>query len=482
MGRLIDLFRPVQTILPEVQAPGKKVGLLEKLMWTMAALGVYLVCSQLPLYGIGMAKNSDPFYIMRMILASSRGTLMELGISPIITSGMIMQLLQGAKIIDVDTRIHEDRALFNTANKALGFLITLGEALAYVLSGQYGDVRDLGAVTAILLVVQLTFAGVIVLVLDDLLSKGYGLGSGINLFIVTNICESFFWRCFSPTTFNVGKGTEFEGAIVATVHSTLFRPNKWRALTDALFRENLPNLTNVAATLLVFLVVIYLQGFKINITLKTRGQQRQYPIKLFYTSNMPIILLSALVGNLYFFSQVLATRYPNNLLFKLLGRWSDPGAGPSRPVGGLAYFISPPANFADVVADPIHALIYIAFMLGACAVFARTWVEISGTGPRQFLEQQKENGWEEVRVPRPFKSVYQIIPTAAAFGGMCVAALSVGADLLGAIGSGTGILMAVTIIYDLYESFATAAIEDVKVHPERRRLLSRFVDLERKTD
>jgi protein transport protein SEC61 subunit alpha len=55
-----------------------------------------LVCSQVPLYGITSSDSSDPLYWMRVILASNRGTLMELGICPIVTSGMIMQLLAGA--------------------------------------------------------------------------------------------------------------------------------------------------------------------------------------------------------------------------------------------------------------------------------------------------------------------------------------------------------------------------------------------------
>ena len=347
-----------------------------------------------------------------------------------------------------------DRRLYFAANKLLGMLITLGSALAYVLSGMYGDVRDLGAVTAILLIVQLSFAGMIVLTLDDLLQKGYGLGSGLNLFIVTNICESFFWRCFSPTTFNVGKGTEFEGAIIAALHGMLFKSHKWRALLDALFRENLPNLTNVFATVLVFLVVIYIQGFKIEVPLRTTVNQprgapgRTHSIKLFYTSNMPIILLSALVANVYFFSQVLYRRYPANILVKLLGRWSEPapGAPTSRPVGGLSYYISPPSTFAEVIVDPFHALFYMTFMLSACALFAKTWIEISGSGPRDVIAQLKQ-GQAEVKNANVYK-LSQMIPTAAAFGGMCVAALSILADLLGAIGSGTGILMAVSIIYE----------------------------------
>ena len=216
---------------------------------------------------------------------------MELGISPIITSGMILQLLSGAKIIDVDQNLKEDRQLFNAAQKTMGIIITTGQATMYVLSGMYGDVRSLGAVISILLIVQLFIAGIIVLMLDDLLGKGYGLGGGINLFIVTNICEGIIWRSFSPTTFNVGKGTEFEGAIVSLIHGLFTRPNKLSALREAFFRSNLPNVTNLLATVLVFLVVIYIQGFKVELATKSaavRGQQSSYPIKLFYTSNMPI--------------------------------------------------------------------------------------------------------------------------------------------------------------------------------------------------
>lgn len=198
---------------------------------------------------------------------------MELGVSPIITSGMIMQLLAGAKIIDYDPvrlrvsravasllRVHgsashglvnatypqllpssrptvtvqgvkEDRQLFNAMSKMLGIMITIGSAVAYVLSGMYGDVRDLGTVISLALILQLCIAGLIVLALDDLLSKGYGIGNGgLNLFIVTNICEGILWRSFSPMTFNVGKGTEFEGAIISAVHLLLTRANKVRAV------------------------------------------------------------------------------------------------------------------------------------------------------------------------------------------------------------------------------------------------------------
>merc|ERR1712014_342272 len=103
-------------VLPEVSTPDRKVPFREKVLWTAITLFVFLVCCQIPLYGIATNKSADPFYWMRVILASNRGTLMELGISPVVTSGMIMQLLAGAKIIEVGDS-PRDRALFSGAQK-----------------------------------------------------------------------------------------------------------------------------------------------------------------------------------------------------------------------------------------------------------------------------------------------------------------------------------------------------------------------------
>ena len=73
---------------------------------------------------------------------------------------------------------------------------------------------------------QLFVAGLIVLLLDELLQKGYGLGSGISLFIATNICETIVWKAFSPATVNTGRGTEFEGAVIALFHLLATRQDK----------------------------------------------------------------------------------------------------------------------------------------------------------------------------------------------------------------------------------------------------------------
>lgn len=163
----------------------------------------------------------------------------------------------------------------------------------------------------------------------------------------------------------VYSGTEFEGAIIALFHLLATRTDKVRALREAFYRQNLPNLMNLIATVFVFAVVIYFQvswwcqlhtvhcllfystkimwrmwkriwadlvmfwqiyqGFRVDLPIKSaryRGQYNTYPIKLFYTSNIPIILQSALVSNLYVISQMLSTRFSGNFLVNLLGTWS----------------------------------------------------------------------------------------------------------------------------------------------------------------
>ncbi|KAH9972541.1 SecY protein [Lactifluus volemus] len=455
--RFLNLVRPFLPILPEVSSPDRKVPFNQKVLWTAVTLLIFLVCSQVPLYGIMSSDSSDPFYWMRVILASNRGTLMELGISPIVTSGMIMQLLAGANLIDVDFSLKEDRGLFSGAQKLFALLISLGQATVYVLTGLYGQPRDLGAGVCLLLIIQLVAAALIVILLDELLQKGYGLGSGISLFIATNICESIVWKAFSPTTINTGRGPEFEGAIISLFHLLLTWNDKGRALREAFWRERLPNVMNIIATIAVFAVVIYLQGFRIEIPVKSnrfRGQRGSYPVKLFYTSNMPIMLESALTSHIYIVSQMLFTRFPDNLLVKLLGVW-EPMEESAQLIAtsGMAYYISPPRTLRAALVDPIHTLLYILFMTSVCAIFSKTWIDVSGSGPRDIAKQLKDQQLVMAghREGSMYKELKRVIPTAAALGGAVLGLLSVAADLMGAIGSGTGILMAVTIIYSYWE-------------------------------
>eukprot|EP00759_Apiculatamorpha_spiralis_P004172 PhF_6_TR12513/c0_g1_i1/m.19638/K10956/SEC61A; protein transport protein SEC61 subunit alpha len=462
-GKFLELMKPFTAFLPQVEKPDKKVPIKARLLWTVLSLFVFLVCCQIPVFGIRPSKSADPFYWMRVILASNKGTLMELGISPMVTSSLIMELLAGVKIIRVDESNKDEKAVFNSIQKLLAIVITIVEAVAYVMSGMYGDVKEIGFVLCVLIVVQLLTAGVICILLDDMLQKGWGIGNGTSLFIACNICETIIWKSFSPTTINMGRGTEFEGAVIALFHLLIVRPDKVRALKEAFYRPQLPNITNLLATVIVFVVVIFFQGFRVDLALvstKQRGAQATHPIKLFYTSNMPIILQAALVSNLYFFSQILHKRFSTNFFVGLLGRWEEQeysSSGQSVPIGGLAYYVTAPQSFSDMFADPFHAIFYVSFVLTTCALFSKAWIDVSGTSARDVAKQIRDadmtlkgfrNNEDEVTA-----HLNRYIPTAAAFGGMCIGVLTVMADFLGAIGSGTGILLSVSIIQQYYETF-----------------------------
>jgi protein transport protein SEC61 subunit alpha len=259
----------------------------ERSLWTAVVLLIFLVLGQIPLFGLDKLQKSDPFFWARTVMASNKGTLMELGISPIITSGMVIQLIQGARIIHVDVRVAEDRALLKATTKFFGILLTFTQAFLYVYSGAYGSISELGMVKASLIVLQLSIAGILLILLDEMLSKGYGLSQGgISLFIAVGVAETIMWKSFSPMTLNTGRGAEFEGAIVASFHMLLTRPDKFKALREAFFRANLPNLSNVLMTVIVFVVVVFLQGYRKIVPFKhtvQRGATTQYEVKLYPT-------------------------------------------------------------------------------------------------------------------------------------------------------------------------------------------------------
>ena len=298
---------------------------------------------------------------------------MELGISPIVTASMIMQLLAGAKIIKVDQNVREDKELFDGAQKLVGIFIAFGQAFAYTWSGMYGPLEAIGAGNAILIVLQLTFASIITILLDDMVAKGYGIGnSGTSLFIAINMAETVLWSCFSPISYKTGSGDtaseQYEGCIIELFYGVLFRSNRFGALQNAFFRDELSNINSLLATVLVFLIVIFFQGFKIILPLANNKTSviSPYPIKLFYTSNIPIILQTALVSNLYFLSQMLYRNFKGSFITNLFGNWQEAGMGGQVvPVGGLIYYLTSPRSLFDALRDPIHTIIYIVFIVGS---------------------------------------------------------------------------------------------------------------------
>lgn len=356
-----------------MEKPKRNINNQEKLLYTAITLFIYLVCCQIPIYGVLRSEGSDPFMWMRVILASNRGTLMELGLSPIISAGWIMQLLVGTNIISADLHTEQDNRLFQNSQKLLAMILAFGEAFAYVWSGAYGSLDQIGAGNAILIILQLTISGFLVILLDDMMEKGYGLGSGVSLFIAVNICENIMWRTLSPITLKSEYGTEFEGSLVSLIHLLITKPNKMSALYQAFYRTSSPNLSSLFSTLFFYLLVIYLQGFRANLKLcskKYRGYDSDYPIKLFYTSNISVIFQTALVSNMYYISQILYRRYKGSWIIGLLGTWQETNGG-SLPISGLAYWISPPRDLLTFITEPMHSLVYVVFVMVSCAFFSR---------------------------------------------------------------------------------------------------------------
>jgi protein transport protein SEC61 subunit alpha len=241
----------------------------DKFFWSAMVLLLYLVASQVPLYG--MLVKSGGHYTMRMMMASKRATLMELGVFPIMISYRFL-LLARARILDADLKKKEDRNLVNVAETTLGVLISLGSALTFVLGGQYGPVAVLGAVRCTLLVLQLFFAGTVVVLLDDLLCSGYGLDSGLNLFVVANIA----WACLSPLTITAGSAssTQYEGALTHVLYM-LSKDFSAKALWDAATRSEHPNMLHVVATSVIFAGIAYLQRWAMSCIIEPkRGSKR----------------------------------------------------------------------------------------------------------------------------------------------------------------------------------------------------------------
>ena len=455
MFRFIEVAKPFMSLLPEVSYPDRRIPFREKILWTGVALLVFLVCSQIPIYGLGTVITGDSFYWMRAILASNRGSLMELGIAPLVTTSMGLQLLTGTGIVNYDQSRRQDRELYNSTQKLVTLALTLVQAAGYVLSGVYGSVSELGLNNSLLIVAQLFVGGFIVILLDELLTKGYGIGNATNLFIVSSACEKIVWSTLSPMSIDTVRGPEYEGSILALLQLLFTKPTK---LPYAFFRTEGSNLTSLFTTAVVGVVILYLQGYRIDIPVKyqkVRSMQTSYPIKLFYTGNTPVILLSALVANVAFVSQVLYGSLRSNFLVNLIGQWQavSGDARKSIPVGGLAYWISPPGSILHFFSDPFHVVFYAAFVLAGCTLLATTWIEVTNSGSREVAKNLKEHnltmrGYRDSTVVTVLD---KYIPTTAALGGFAVGALTLLADSLGCIGSGSGLVMAVTIVYQYFE-------------------------------
>ncbi|MGD0203545.1 MAG: preprotein translocase subunit SecY [Candidatus Bathyarchaeia archaeon] len=473
-GRFLGLFKPIGRVLPEIKKPERKVSFNEKIFWTGLVLIIYLVMAEIPLYGISASAQSS-FSSLRVIFASNNGTLMQLGIGPIVTAGLILQLLAGSSIIECDMSNAEDRGLFTSASKVFTILLTGIQTSAYLISGMFGTIT--GSATLVIFF-ELLSTGVIVMLMDELVQKGWGLGSGISLFIMAGVAQSVIWDTFSPTT----------GLFVGSLSAYLSHGQTFLSWVVGTASGVYPSLIGLFATIGAFLVVIYLNGVRIELPMSYagyKGFRSRYPIKLLYVSNLPVIFASALFANVYFFSELLWSSQGRpapgtNLLFRIIGDFNvtTSGTGTSAstnivPVGGLAFFTTAPANIEQVLLNPLRAAAYLGILVAFCAVFSLIWLEVGGLGPAKVAKQLMDSGMQIPgyrRSGRPIEAVLKrYIPVVTVLGGIIVGCVAASANFFGAFGTGTGILLSVGIIYQYYELLMQERAAEM--YPAFRRIL-----------
>jgi protein transport protein SEC61 subunit alpha len=483
----LKALSPFVRIMPEVKAPDREVSFREKAVWTIIVLIIFLIMSHMPLYGVDRNVGTDYLWAMRVILASTRGTLMELGIGPIVTAGLVMQLLSGSKIINVDFGDPEDRALFTGGQKVLALFMTGFQAIAYIIGGAYGT--DLNPSDSVLVFLQLFIAGVVVILMDELVQKGWGLGSGVSLFIMTNVAGQVLFNMLDFTqtegTGPIGyigtntenpQATQLPKGIVAAMISNIMRAfgigtaagppvdAGWFFIRDGYS----PSILSLAVTFAIFGAVIWLESVRVEIPLqyaKYRGMKARYPIKLLYTSNIPVILAQALFANILFFGQMIWSAWNSdnsNPFLSWIGTFHrDASSGRMLADSGLARYITPPQGIFSLSREVDwlpHVVIYASVMILLCWGFSKVWVDISGIAPRDVSRQLLDSGYMVPGFRTSEKVMERLldryIPVVAGLGGFLIGILAATADIMGALASGTGILLMVSIIKQYYEQIA----------------------------
>lgn len=476
---------PFVRIMPEVKAPDREVSFREKFVWTAIVLIIFLIMSHMPLYGVDKGVGTDYLWAMRVILASTRGTLMELGIGPIVTAGLVMQLLSGSKIINVDFGDPEDRALFTGGQKVIALFMTAFQAIAYILGAAYGE---LDPISSVIVFVQLFMSGIIVILMDELVQKGWGLGSGVSLFIMTNVAGQVMYNSLNFIDLELSSPDGYMGQPAGVVPTNLpkgiiaallgnflrfFGIGGTQDVVDLswfLVRNGYdPSILSLIVTFVIFGAVIWMESVRVEIPLqyaKYRGMKARYPIKLLYTSNIPVILAQALYANILFFGQILWGAFNSentNPFLNLIGTFErEEGSGRMVATQGLAKYITPPQGVFRLLEEGmegwLHIFIYASLMILLCWGFSKIWVDISGIAPRDVSRQLLNSGYIIPGFRTSEKVLERLleryIPIVAGLGGFLIGILAAAADIMGALASGTGILLMVSIIKQYYEQIA----------------------------
>jgi len=481
-----DTAEPVLTRMPEVRRPEGHVPFKRKLGWTAGILVLYFFLTNVTLYGLG--QQSAIFGQFRSILAGASGSLMQVGIGPIVTASIVLQLLGGADLLGLDTQDNpRDQVLYQGLQKLLVFIMTALTALPMVFAGflqPSGDVAASLGISAGLLswiiFIQVYIGGILILYMDEVVSK-WGVGSGIGLFIIAGVSQRLVGGLISMPAF----GQEW-GVIPTWIRMVLGQTDTASLLTPAGLGELLVGQGNVLAiftTVAIFTIVVYAESVRVEIPLsntRVKGARGRFPVKLIYASVLPMILVRALQMNIQFLGSIL-NRQLGSSMPAFLGTYAD-----GNPVGGLFYYLNPIQQPQDWMwfagggggNSPLQILgrvsVDLTIMVFGGAIFAIFWVKTTDMGPEATAKQIHNSGMQIPGFRQNVRSIERVleqyIPQVTVIGGALVGILAVGANMLGTIGgvSGTGLLLTVSITYKLYEEIAEEQL--MEMHPMMRQM------------
>ncbi|MBU1204988.1 MAG: preprotein translocase subunit SecY [Nanoarchaeota archaeon] len=443
--------------LPEVSGPTqKKLSFKEKLKWTGIVLVLFFILGMIPLFGLGINALTH-FEHFSIILAAKFGSLISLGIGPIVTASIILQLLNGSGILKMDLTTHEGKKRFQGLQKLLSIVIIFVEAAIFVFMGGLAPAVE-HAGTAVylqlelILVFQLFLGGMLILFMDEVVSK-WGFGSGISLFIAAGVSQTIFVRALSPLP------SPLQPELVTGAIPALFQSLAAGNPIDAGLK-----IAALLATVIVFAIAVYAQAMKIEIPLsfgRIRGYGIRWPLSFIYTGVIPVILVSALMANIQLWARLL-----QNWGHPILGTFVD-----NVPYSGLITWLYSPDIVSKIIkgsvvsADFAHALVYMLFMILGCVIFSIFWAQTAGMDARSQARQIMSSGLQipgfrkDQRILEHLLNRY--IHPLTIMGAIAIGFLASLADLTGALSSGTGILLAVMIIYRLYEEISKQHMMDM---------------------
>ncbi|WP_338601062.1 preprotein translocase subunit SecY [Sulfolobus tengchongensis] len=464
----VDSLANLGQYLPAVVKPKEKPSLGQKLIWSLVAVIIYLIMASTPLYGITATSFFKNLVLEQIIFASTTGTLAQLGIGPIITAGLIMQILAGSKLIQIDLNDPDDRIKFTEAQKGLAFIFIIVESVlfGYVLARTSTTISGSVLLIAGIVIAQLIVATYLILLLDEMIQKGWGLGSGVSLFILAGVMKIMFWDMFgiaSVSSQNLPVGF-FPALFTALASHSSIANLIVNTSTKNLFQ---PDLVGLITTVALIIITIYLTTMTIEIPVtsqRLRGIRRTIPLNFLYVSSIPVIFVAVLGSDIQ--------------LFASLASYVSPSASNILDTISGAFFFPPPNSAIPhsvyaIVLDPLGALEYSVIFIVLSILFGILWVDVAGLDPATQAQQLVEAGIEIPGVrsnPRIIEGILaKYIYPLAFFSSIIVGLIAVVATLLGAYGTGIGILLAVTIAIQYYSLLAYE--RSLEMYPLLKRLI-----------